>query len=285
MTSAELTGIKRRKLKDKLFRTFTFVFTFCCLAMVFFILYYIFEKGIGAVNLNMFTKIPAPVDEPGGGVSNAIIGTLMLVSVAAVIAIPLGVSIGIFLADHRGRKVADRVSVAIDVLQGMPSIVIGIVVYLWVVKPMNIFSGLSGSIALAIMMLPPVIKNTEETLVLIPQTLKEASLALGASYFRTTTRILIPSAVGGIFSGCILGISRIAGEVAPLLFTAFGNPYMNYNLMKPTESLPHILYNYAISPYDEWHRIAWGTTFVLVGIILILNFIFKYFESKWRVQF
>jgi len=285
MDTAETSGIKRRKLKDRIFRYLVFGLTFCCISIVFIILFYIFEKGIGSLNVALFTQMPKPVGETGGGVLNAIIGSLMLISVASVIAIPFGVSVGIFLADNRGKKVADRVSVAIDVLQGIPAIVIGIVIYVWVVKPMGTFSALSGSIALGIMMLPPIIKNTEETIVLIPNTLKEASLALGASYFRTVIKVLLPAGIGGIFSGCILGVARIAGEVAPLLFTAFGNPYMSYNIMKPVNSLPLVLFNYASSPYDDWHRIAWGATFILVSMVLILNFIVKYFESKWKVQF
>jgi phosphate transport system permease protein len=280
-----VAGIKRRKFKDKIFTYFVYGLTTCCLAIVFIILFYIFKKGIGSLNWALFTQLPKPVGETGGGVVNAIVGTIMLVSVASIIAIPFGISVGIYLADNRGRKMAERVSVAVDMLQGVPSIVLGIIIYIWVVKPMGGFSALSGSIVLAIMMLPPVIKNTEETMVLIPNTIKEASLALGASYFKTTTRVLLPAGIGGIFSGCILGIARVAGEAAPLLFTAFGNPYMSYNILKPVNSLPLVLFNYASSPYDDWHKIAWGATFILVSMVLILNIIVKYFESKWKVQF
>ncbi len=237
------------------------------------------------MNISLFTQLPKPVGETGGGVVNAIVGTLMLVSVASIIAIPFGISVGLYLADNRGKKMAGRVSLAVDMLQGVPSIVLGIIIYLWVVKPMGGFSALSGSIVLAIMMLPPVIKNTEETMVLIPNTIKEASLALGASYFRTTVKVLLPAGIGGIFSGCILGIARVAGEAAPLLFTAFGNPYMNYNILRPVNSLPLVLFNYASSPYEDWHKIAWGATFILVSMVLVLNIIVKYFESRWKVQF
>lgn len=174
---------------------------------------------------------------------------------------------------------------AIDVLQGIPSIVIGVVIYIWIVKPTGKFSAYSGSIALAIMMLPPIIKNTEETLILIPTTLKEASLALGASYFRTTMKILLPAGIGGIFSGCIIGIARIAGEVAPLLFTAFGNPQLVFNPAKPVDTIPKVIYTYASSPYDDWHRIAWGGSLILVLFIIVLNAIIKIFENKWKVQF
>jgi phosphate transport system permease protein len=285
MTTVEIAGIKRRRAKDNVFRYIVYVLTFCCVAVSLIILFYIFQKGITCVNWDLFTKLPKPVGESGGGVLNAIVGSLMLVSVAAVIAIPLGISVGIFLADNRGKAKADRVSIAVDVLQGVPSIVVGMVIYVWVVKPLGIFSALSGSVALAIMMLPPIIKNTEETLVLIPNTLKEASLALGASDFRTTMRILLPTGIGGIFSGAMLGIARIAGEVAPLLFTAFGNPYLSFNLFKPVQSIPLIIFNYGTSPYDDWRRIAWGGSVILVGFILILNFIVKFFESRWKVQF
>ncbi|HTB06251.1 MAG TPA: phosphate ABC transporter permease PstA [Bacteroidia bacterium] len=285
MTTIEIAGIKRRKRTDKLFRSVVFGFTFTCLAVVFVILYYIFEKGITCINWSLFTQNPKPVGESGGGVLNAMVGTIMLVSVAAAIAIPLGISVGLFLAENRGKGMADKVSLAIDVLQGVPSIVVGMVVYIWIVKPLGTFSAFSGSIALAIMMLPPVIKNTEETLVLIPNTLKEAALALGASDLRTTIKVMLPAGIGGIFSGAMLGIARILGEVAPLLFTAFGNPYLSFNIMKPVNSLPQVIFNYGTSPYDDWHRIAWGGSVILVGFVIILNFIVKFFESKWKVQF
>jgi len=287
MTNIEIAGIKRRKATDSIFRYIVYGLTFTCLAVVFIILFYIFEKGITCIDWNMFSKLPKPVGESGGGVLNAIVGSLMIVSVAALIAIPLGVAVGVYLAEKRGKLAADRVSIAIDVLQGVPSIVIGMVVYVWMVKPLgeNGFSSLSGSIALAIMMLPPVVKNTEETLVLIPTTIKEAALGLGASEFRMTMKILLPTGIGGIFTGCMLGIARIAGEVAPLLFTAFGNPYLNFNILKPVSTLPHIIFNYGTSPYDDWQRIAWGSSVILVSLILILNFIVKFFESKWKVQF
>lgn len=285
MASLEYKGIRRRKFKDRLFRYLVHGCTYLCLAFVFIILFYIFEKGVGSINLALFTQLPKPVGEKGGGVLNAIVGTLMLVSVAAVVAIPVGVSVGIYLADNRGKVISDYVSIAVDMLQGVPAIVIGIIIYVWVVKPMGSFSALSGSIVLAIMMLPAVVKNTEETMRLIPKGLKEASLALGASYYKTTTRVLVPAGIGGIFSGCLLGIARVAGEAAPLLFTAFGSPFMNFNLLRPVNSLPLVLFNYATSPYKDWHRIAWGATFILVSMVLVLNFVVKYFEKKWKVQF
>jgi len=285
MTTIEIAGIKRRKFKDTMFKYIVYGLTFTCLAVVLIILFYIFQKGIPCLNWSLFSQMPKPVGESGGGVLNAMVGSLMVVSIAALIAIPLGIAVGIYLAEKRGKPAADRVSIAVDVLQGVPSIVVGMVVYVWVVKPLGIFSALSGSIALAIMMLPPVIKNTEETLVLIPNTLKEAALALGASDFKSTMKILLPTGIGGIFSGCMLGIARVAGEVAPLLFTAFGNPYLSFNVLKPVNTLPMVIFNYGSSPYEDWHRIAWGGSVILVGFVIILNVIVKFFESRWKVQF
>ena len=285
MTPKEIAGIKRRKVKDNVFRYLVYAFTGTCLAVVLIIIFYIFQKGISCLSWSLFSQMPKPVGESGGGVLNAIVGSLMVVSIAAVIAIPIGVSVGIFLAENRDKTIADRVGVAVDVLQGVPSIVVGMVVYVWIVKPFGGFSALSGSIALAIMMLPPVIKNTEETLVLIPNTLKEAALALGASDLRTTMKILLPTGIGGIFSGCMLGIARVTGEVAPLLFTAFGSPFLSFKVTGPVNSLPLVIFNYGSSPYDDWHRIAWGASVILVGFVIILNFIVKFFESRWKVQF
>ncbi len=285
MTPFDIQGLRGRRIKDRIFTFMVWGFTFSCLAVVFIILFYLFKMGIGSLNWALFTQNPKPVGESGGGILNAIVGSLMVVVLAAVIAIPIGISVGIYLAENRGRKLSDRVALAVDVMQGIPSIVIGIVIYIWIVKPTGKFSAYSGSIALAIMMLPPIIKNTEETLILIPTTLKEASLALGASYFRTTMKILLPAGIGGIFSGCIIGIARIAGEVAPLLFTAFGNPALNTNILKPVDTIPKVIFTYASSPYDDWHRIAWGGSLILVSFIILLNAIIKIFESRWKVQF
>ena len=285
MASIDTKGLRGRRIKDRIFSSIVWILTFSCLAVVFIILFYLFKMGIGSLNWALFTQGPKPVGESGGGILNAIVGSLIVVVLGAIIAIPLGVSVGLYQADHRGRRISDWVSVAVDVLNGIPSIVIGIVIYVWIVKPTGKFSAYSGSIALAIMMLPPIIKNTEETLVLIPTTLKEASLALGASYYRTTMKILLPTGIGGIFSGCIIGIARIAGEVAPLLFTAFGNPALTFNILKPVDTIPKVIFTYASSPYDDWHRIAWGGSLILVTFIILLNAIIKIFESKWKVQF
>ena len=173
----------------------------------------------------------------------------------------------------------------VDVLQGIPSIVIGIIIYLWLVKPFGKFSALSGSVALSFMMLPSIIKSTEETLKLVPYSLKEASWSLGVPYYRTMLLVILPAGISGILNGILLGIARVAGETAPLLFTAFGNPFLTFNIFKPIASLPLIIFNYAISPYEDWHRLAWGASFVLVSIVLILNILTKLIERRWKVQF
>ncbi len=285
MMPRDIQGLKRRRAKDRIFSAFIWCLTISCLLVVTIILYYLFKEGISSINWALFSQNPKPVGETGGGILNAIVGSIMVVSIAAVIAIPLGVSVGIYLAENRGRKLTERLAVAVDVLQGIPSIVIGIIIYVWIVKPTGKFSAFSGSIALAIMMLPPIIKNTEETLVLIPRTLKEASLALGASYFKTTMKIVLPGGLGGIFTGCIIGIARIFGEVAPLLFTAFGNPELIFDPRKPVDTIPKVIFTYASSPYNDWHRIAWGGSLILVVFIILLNAVIKIFERKWRVQF
>lgn len=278
-------ALRFRNFKNQFFKGIVIAFTAIATIPLVLILFYIFRQGISAINWQFLVDLPKPVGEKGGGVYNAIIGTLMVISVAAVIAIPFGIAIAIYLKENPRTRIAYWTSLCVDVLQGIPSIVIGIIIYLWVVKMTGGFSAVSGSLALALMMLPSLIRSTEETLKLIPDSLKEASLALGVPYYRTMLRVILPAGISGIMNGAILGIARIAGETAPLLFTAFGNPFTNYNLTKPVETLPHIIFNYATSPYEDWHRLAWGASFVLISFILILNILTKIAERKWKVQF
>lgn len=277
--------LRFRNFKSLFFKGVVIALTAAATIPLVLILFYIFRQGISAINWHFLVDLPKPVGEKGGGIYNALIGTLMVIVIAAVIAIPLGIAIAIYLKENPRTRMAYWTSLCVDVLQGIPSIVIGIIIYLWIVKPMGGFSAISGSLALALMMLPSLIRSTEETLKLIPESLKEASLALGVPYYRTMMRVIIPAGISGIMNGAILGIARIAGETAPLLFTAFGNPYTNYNPAKPVETLPHIIFNYATSPYDDWHQLAWGASFVLIAFILILNIITKLAERKWKVQF
>jgi phosphate transport system permease protein len=249
------------------------------------IITYIVKKGISAINWDFFVNLPKPVGEKGGGILNAITGTLIIIAVASVIAIPFGAFVGLYLSEYRRDKLVNWIGLCVDVLQGVPSIVLGIVVYIWVVKPAGHFSAISGSIALAIMMLPPIIKSTEETLKLVPGALKEASLSLGVPYYKTILRVVLPAGMSGILTGSVLSVARVAGETAPLLFTAFGNPYVNFNLFKPMSSIPLVIFNYAGSPYEEWHQLAWGASFVLISLILVLNIFTKILERRWKIQY
>lgn len=278
------THIQYRRTKSTLFKGVVILFSFLCTVPLIGILYYIIRKGIKTINWQFLTQLPKPVGESGGGIANALTGSISLVLVAAVIAIPIGILGGIYLSENKDKRLAYWTRLSADILQGVPSIVIGIVAYFWIVKPMRGFSSFSGSIALAMMMLPIVVRTTEETLLRIPNTLKEAALALGVPYHRTILKVIVPSGLSGILSGVLLSIARIAGETAPLLFTAFGNPYMNLNIFKPMQSLPLMIYNYAISPYDEWHNMAWGAAMILLIWILLLNVLTKLITKRWRVQ-
>lgn len=276
--------VKFRIGKSRLFQGVVILLSVICTVPLFAILIYIFREGITKINWHFLINIPKPVGEVGGGIANALLGSLMIVCLAAIIAIPFGIMGGIYLSENKKSKLAYWSRLAVDVLQGTPSIVIGIVIYFWIVKPMGSFTAFSGSVALAVMMLPIVIRSTEETLKLLPSSLKEAGLALGLPYHKVILRIVLPCGFSGVLSGVILSIARIAGETAPLLFTAFGNPFMTTNIFKPMQSLPLLIFNYATSPYDEWHNLAWGASLILLLWVLLLNIITKITTRRWKVQ-
>ncbi|HEY6083592.1 MAG TPA: phosphate ABC transporter permease PstA [Chitinophagaceae bacterium] len=276
--------IQYRIGKSRAFKGAVIFFAFLCTIPLIGILVYIIRQGFTEVNWHFLTHIPKPVGEAGGGIANALTGSLQIVGVAAIIAIPIGVMAGIYLSENKSSRLAGWSRLAVDILQGVPSIVTGIVIYFWIVKPMRTFSAFSGSVALAIMMLPIVVRSTEETLKLLPDSLKEAALALGVPYHRTILKVILPCGLTGILSGIMLSIARIAGETAPLLFTAFGNPYMNGNIFKPMQSLPLLIFDYATSPYDEWHNLAWGASLILLIWILALNIITKLTTKRWSIQ-
>jgi len=278
-------SISRRILKDRLFQGFIIFFSFVSILPLLFIIFYIVKNGVSVINWQFLTHLPKPVGEIGGGISNAIVGTVILILISCILSIPLGIFAGIYLSEKREGKLSYLARLCVEILQGIPSIVIGIIAYIWVVVPMGTFSALSGGVALGIMMLPLIVRTTEETLRLIPHTLKEASLALGVPYHRTILKVILPAGLSGIVTGILLSIARIAGETAPLLFTAFGSPFMNFNIFKPISSLPLLIFNYATSPYPEWHSLAWGASFVLVLFVSVLNLITKLVTKKWKVQF
>jgi phosphate transport system permease protein len=277
-------NIGLRNTKSAIFKGIIVFFAFLITVPLIVVLGYIIKQGIFQVNWHFLTSVPAPVGETGGGIINALVGSFIMVMVAAVVAIPVGMAAGIYLSENPRSKLAYYSGLCVDILQGVPSIVVGIVVYFWIVKPLGTFSALSGSAALAIMMLPIVIRSTEQTLKMLPDSLKEAALSLGVPYHRVILKVIVPCGFAGILSGIMLSIARVIGETAPLLFTAFGNPYLSVSLTKPMESLPHLIFTYATSPYDDWHNLAWGASFILLMFVLVLNIFTKVLTRKWKVQ-
>lgn len=232
------------------------------------ILFYVVTQGITSLNVAFFTQMPRPVGEAGGGMANAIVGSLIVTGLGAVFAIPVGVMSGIYAAEYAGSRLASLSRFAADTLNGVPSIVIGVFVYGIVVLPFQRFSALAGGVALGIMMIPLIMRTTEELLRLVPQTLREGALALGATRARAVFTVVVPAALPGIITGILLALSRIAGETAPLLFTSFNNRFFSTDPTQPISTLTVQVYTYAISPYPDWHRQAWAGALVLVTIVL-----------------
>ncbi len=243
------------------------------LAPLFSVLWLVVSRGVHSLSLAFFTSLPKPVGEVGGGVGNAIVGTLYMVGLASVIGLPLGVGAGIFLAERGDGKLGHLVRFTAEVLAGVPSIVVGVVAYGLIVIPMRHFSALAGSAALAILMIPTLARGTEEMIRLVPRSLREASLALGVPAWKTSLSVVLRTALGGLINAALLSIARAAGETAPLLFTALNNQYWNVQPLQPTASLTVQIYNYAISPYDDWHDKAWGAALCLLMLIGLLSVI------------
>ncbi|MBI3910099.1 MAG: phosphate ABC transporter permease PstA [Armatimonadetes bacterium] len=235
------------------------------------VLYYVATTGLRALNLDFFTQLPRPVGEPGGGMKPAILGSLEIVGIASVLGLLVGILGGIYLAEYPNHRMVQGIQFTADVLSSVPSIVLGVVAYALLVVPMRRFSALAGGVALAFIMTPIVLRTTEEMIRLVPGSLREASLALGAPRWRTAISAVLPVARAGIVTGALLAVARVAGETAPLLFTALNNQYLNFRPDQPTASLPVQIYTYAISPYDDWHRLAWAGALVLVGLIALLS--------------
>ncbi|MFI5196237.1 MAG: phosphate ABC transporter permease PstA [Chitinophagales bacterium] len=276
--------IKYRIGKSTGFQVLTVVLASSIVIPLIAILIYIIKAGITKINWHFLTNLPKPVGEVGGGIANALVGSIIIIAVASIIAIPFGILCGIYLSENSKSRLAYWSRLCIDILQGVPSIVIGIVAYFWLVKPLGGFSALSGSVALAIMMLPIIVRSTEETLKLLPDTLREAAFALGMPFHRVILKVIVPCGISGILSGVMLSVARVAGETAPLLFTAFGNPYLSTNIFKPMQSLPLLIFNYATSPYNDWHDLAWGASCILLIWVLLLNIFTKLITRKWKVQ-
>ncbi|MBI4493684.1 MAG: phosphate ABC transporter permease PstA [Chloroflexi bacterium] len=265
-------GYRRRKVANVAMLALAGLGTLVAIGFLLAVLGYILVQGGSALNLAFFTETPRPVGEPGGGMAQAIVGTLVLVALACLLGLPVGIGAGVYLAEYdRQSRLATAIRFTTDVLTGIPSITIGLFAYSLLVLPMRSFSALAGGVALAIIMLPTVARATEEMLRLVPASLREAGLALGIPRWKTALWIVVPTALSGILTGALLAVARVAGETAPLLFTAFGNRFWNWDLRQPIAALPLQLFQYAISPYEEWHRQAWAGALVLVGLVLLLS--------------
>ena len=228
-------------------------------------------RGAGSLNLAFFTAMPAPAGETGGGVSHAIVGTLLIVGQACLFGLPVGITAGIYCAEYGHTPLAKGTRFLADVMNGTPSIVVGVFAWTWIVAKQQHFSGFAGSAALAMLMVPMVMRTTEELIMLVPHSLREAALALGYSRWRTSLSVVLRTALPGIVTGVLLAVARIAGETAPLLFTALGSQFMSTNLGAPMAALPLVVFTYATGPYEDWHRLAWATALVLIAVVFLLS--------------
>jgi phosphate transport system permease protein len=272
--------LRWRKFVSGFMLTMTGVCAFVAVSVLFFILGYLVFHGGTSISWNFFTKLPAPVGESGGGMANAIIGSAKLLLIASLIGVPVGFFGAIYLAEFSGGTTAFVIRYAADLLNGVPSIVIGIFAYGLLVLPFKHFSTVAGGFALGLMMIPVTLRSTEEFLRGVPRALREAAMALGASKWKTVATVIVPAAYRGILTAVLLAFARVAGETAPLLFTAFGNRFWSPGWDQPTASLPVMIFTYAIAPYEDWHRQAWAAGLVLLGLILVINIIARSILSR-----
>ena len=260
-----------RKAVNYVMLSLTGVAALAVVSVLFFILGYLIWNGGRSLSWSFFTQLPKPVGEPGGGMANAIVGSLKLLTLAALMGLPVGLLAGVYLAEFGGKTFSFVIRYTTDLLNGVPSIVIGIFAYSLVVLPVKHFSALAGGVALGMMVIPITVRSTEEFLRAVPGNLREGAMALGASKWKTIVTVVLPAASAGILTGMLLALARVAGETAPLLFTAFGNRFWSPGFEQPTASLPVMIYTYAIAPYDDWHRQAWAAGLVLLGLVLVAN--------------
>jgi phosphate transport system permease protein len=261
----------RRRVVNAVMLSLTWVAAIVATLPLLFILFYLLQKGVSSLNWAFFTQLPRPSSVSGGGMANAIVGTLVVVTGASAVGVPVGIGAGIYLAERKGAPLAVFVRFLADVLNGLPSIVMGIFAWELVVVPMGHFSAMSGAFALGAMMIPTVTRTTEEMVRVVPSTLREAALALGYTRWRTSLRVVLPTALAGIITGVLVALARVAGETAPLLFTAFGNNFWSLSLDQPISALPLRIFKYAISPYDDWHSQAWAGALVLIALVLVIS--------------
>ncbi|HEV2749726.1 MAG TPA: phosphate ABC transporter permease PstA [Gemmatimonadales bacterium] len=269
----------RRRLVNGVMTGLVGVLSFLAVLALVLILGDLVVKGASSLDWNFFTKNPVPAGESGGGVANAIVGTGIIVGLACLIGLPIGIGAGLYLAEFGSGRLGWIVRFVADVLNGTPSIVVGIFAWTWLVKPMGHFSALAGSVALAVLMVPMLARTTEEMVRLVPHSLREAALALGYPRWRTSLRIVARTALAGIVTGCLVGVARIAGETAPLLFTALGNLNFSTHVLEPMQALSLQIFTYATGPFDEWHRLAWAAAIILMGLVLLLAI-----AARWAIR-
>jgi phosphate transport system permease protein len=275
--------LKQRKTMSAVMLGITGVFTLLVVAPLIWILAYVVKQGLPALSPQFFTQLPTPVGVPGGGIVNALVGSLMTVGLGLLVAAPIGMLVGIYAAAYPNTALGTAVRFGTDVISGVPSIVMGIFAYTLIVIPQRHFSAFSGGMVLSFIMLPIIIRTTEEMVRLVPGALREGSLALGATEWKTSFDVVLPAALNGLVTGIMLAVARAAGEAAPMLFTSFGNPFMNFDYTQPVATLPHMIFIYAISPYADWHAKAWATALVLITIVLLLN-VFARLLVWWRAR-
>ena len=270
------SGLARRRGVSVIMVTLTCLAAAIAVVPLVAILAYLLRQGAGALSLEFFTSMPKPVGETGGGMANAILGTLILIGIASMVGLPVGIGAGLYLAERRGTRLANLVRFLADVLNGLPSIVMGIFAWQFLVRPFGHFSALAGGAAIGAMMIPLVTRTTEEMVRTVPQSLREAALALGYPRWRTSLQIVLRTALGGIVTGVLVAVARVAGETAPLLFTAFGNQFWSTKVTQPIAALPLQIFTYAISPYDDWHAQAWAGALVLIALVLVISLIARF---------
>jgi phosphate transport system permease protein len=265
----------RRKLTNRFFTALLALAALLAIIPLFSVFAYVVQQGYSAVNLHFFTQLPAPVGELGGGMGNAVLGTLILVGLAASVGVPVGISCGVYLSEYGSGKIAASLRFTIDMLASVPSIIIGLFAYALIVIPMRHFSAFAGGFALAVIMIPTISRSTEELLKMVPIHIREAGLALGIPRWKVILRIVLRGSLSGIMTGVMLSVARAAGETAPLLLTALNSQYWPKSLQEPISSLPVQIYTYAISPYDDWHKQAWAGALLLVGFVFVLNLVMR----------
>lgn len=271
----------RRTFANHLASAIAVISTILVVAPLIAIFVYLIYKGASSLNLAFFTQTPAPVGESGGGMANAIVGSAVLLGISSLLGVPIGIGAGVYLSEFgRGSRLANMVRFTADVLNGVPSIVMGIAAYALVVLPQKHFSALSGGVALGIMMIPTITRTSEEMLLMVPHAVREAALGLGVPNWRSVLSITLKTASPGVITGCMLAFARVAGETAPLLFTAFGSSFWSTDISQPIAALPLQIYVYAISPYDEWHRLAWAGALVLIMLIVISVSLVRYVTTR-----